>query len=324
MMAKKRITLKQDHNRSPISGNEVLRLMSDAIAFSRVSRLAIEEIEKLDADHVRYHKPIHGGRGWPAGIVWESLQTVSHFNLAISLELALKALVHMENPRQKRDTHKLSILHDSLTQSTRNRLEASWTMVDKSIPIELVALVHTKTHQSPDRPKDHKLNNLRDWFTYFDTDLQMYKKRYIWENLANEIYRHYIKDLRLFYGVFEILRILILDKAKDIGILLPDKQNDEWRQSPNFLTKSSVDGLDSFYKKSGWKKDSNDRWTKQRTDGNHILVYRPDLFWRLLIMEGENYLTVEAGRAWNSSTNLDDGKYTDPVLVAELKTNIEK
>ena len=323
-MAKKRRTSKQSYNRPLISGDEVLRLVSDAIAFSRVSSLAIEEIEKLDADHARYDKPIHGGRGWPAGIVWESLQTVSHFNLSISLELALKALIRLENPREKRDTHKLSILHDRLTPSTRNRLEAAWIMIDKSMPIELSAYVNTKTHQPPHQPKSYKLNNLRDWFAYFDTDLQMYTKRYSWENIAKEKYRHYIKDLRLFYGVFEILRILALDKARDVGILLSNKQNDEYGQSPDFLAKSSDNNLDSFYKKSGWYKDSNNRWTKQRLDGNHILIHRPDLFWQILIMEGENYLTVEVRKVWNIDKNLDDGKCTDPVLVAELKTNVTK
>lgn len=322
-MAKKRMTSKQSHNRPLISGDEVLKLVSDAIAFSRVSGLAIEEIEKLDADHTRYHEPIHDGRGWPAGIVWESLQTVSHFNLAISLELTLKALIRLENPRDRRDTtHKLSILHDRLTPPTRNRLEAAWTMIDTSVPMELVAFVHSKS--MPQSPQHCELNSLRDWFAYFDTDLQMYTKRYSWENLAKEKYRHYIKDLRLFHGLFDILRILALDKAKDIGILLPEKQNEKWRQSPNFLTKSSVDNLDSFYKKSGWHKDGNDRWMKRRLDGNHILVHRPDLFWRLLIMMGENYLTVEAGQAWGSARNLDDGKCTEPVLVAELKTSVEK
>ena len=324
-MAKKRMISKQGHNTPLISGNEVLRLVSDATAFSRVSRLAIEEIEKLDVDHARYYEPIRDGRGCPAGIVWESLQTASHFNLAISLELTLKALIRLESPRERRDTHKLSILHDRLTLSIRNRLEAAWAMIDTSMPMELVAFVHSrKMPQPPHEPNQYKFDSLRDWFSYFDTELQMYTKRYTWENIAKEKYRLYIKDLRLFYGLFEILRILVLDKARGIGILLPDGQNSKWRQSPNFLTKSAVNNLDSFYKKSGWDKDSNGRWTKQRLDGNHILVHRPDLFWEILIMEGENFLTVEVGRAWSGSMSLDDGKCTDPVLVAELTTNIVK
>ena len=220
MMAKRRITPKQGYNRPRISGNEIQRLVSDAIAFSRVSRLAIEEIEKLGADNARYHKPIHGGRGGPAGIVWESLQTASHFNLAISLELVLKALIFLENFRKRRDTHKLSILHDWLIPPTRNRLEAAWAMVDKSTPIELVAYIHAKTPQI-NKMKHYKFSSLRDWFVYFDTDLQMYTKRYSWENIAQEKHRHYIKDLRLFYGVFDILHILVLDKARDVGVLLP-------------------------------------------------------------------------------------------------------
>lgn len=319
MMAKKRTTSKKSHNRPLISGNEVLRLVNDATAFSKVSRLAIEEIEKLDADQSSYDRPIHGGRGWRAGIVWESLQTASHFNLAISLELTLKALIHLEIPREKRDTHKLSILHDRLTPSSRNRLEAAWTMVDTSMPIEFVAYVNSKKRpQPPHKPNQYKFDNLRDWFSYFDTELQMYTKRYIWENIAKEKYRLYIKDLRLFYGLFEILCVLVIDKAKGIGILLPDRQNNEWRQSPNFLTKSTVHNLDSFYKKSGWNKDSNGRWMKQRLDGNHILVHRPDLFWSFLIMEGENYLTVEARQAWIIAEAIDDNKCTDLVLAAEL------
>lgn len=322
-MAKRRMTSKQGYNRPPISGNEIQRLVSDAIAFSRVSRLAIEEIEKLGADRARYHKPIHDGRGLPAGIVWESLQTVSHFNLAISLELTLKALIRLESPRERRDTHKLSVLHDRLTSSTRNRLEAAWTMVDRSTAIELVAYIHAKTDQLH-KMKRNEFTSLRDWFAYFDSDLQMHTKRYSWENIAKENHRIYIKNLRLFYGVFYILRILVLDKARNVGILLPDKQDDELIQSPDFLAESADNNLDSFYKKSGWYKDGNDRWTKQRLDGSHILVHRPDLFWQPLIMKGENYLTVEVPQIWNIDKNLDDGKCTNPVLVAELKTNIAK
>ena len=323
-MAKKRKISRKDHGESLISGHEVIRLVSDAIAFSRISRLAVEELEKLGADQANYYKPIHGDRGWPTGIVWESLQTVSHFNLAISLELALKALIRLENPREGRDTHKLSILHDRLTPSIRNRLEAAWTMIDKSTPIEIVAYVNTNTSKSPHKLENNRLNNLRDWFDYFDTDLQMYTKRYSWENIAKEKYRHYIKDLRLFYGVFDILRILVLDKARDVGILLPDKQNDRCKQSPDFLAESADNNLDSFYKKSGWYKNGNDQWTKQRSDGNLILVHHPDLFWQILIMEGENHFTVEVPKIWSSNMNLDDGKCTDLVLVAELKTNIVK
>ena len=323
-MAKKRRISRRGHGESLISGHEVIRLVSDAIAFSRISRLAVEELEKSGADQTNYHKPIHGDRGWPTGIVWESLQTVSHFNLAISLELTLKALIRLENPREERDTHKLSILHDRLTPSTRNRLESAWTMIDKSTPIEIVAFVSTSTSKPPHKPENNRLNSLRDWFDYFDTDLQMYTKRYIWENLAKEKYRHYIKDLSIFHSVFEILRVLVFDRARDVGVLLPERQADVWKHSPNFLTVSSISDLNSFYKNSGWCKDSGGRWTKQRLDGNRVLVHCPDLFWRPLISEGENYLTVENPRILGSTKKPGSERYTDPVLVAELITGSEK
>lgn len=317
-MAKKRITSRQVRNESLISGHEVIRLMSDAIAFSRMSQLAKEDIGNLGANQVNYHKPIHGDRGWPAGIVWESLQTASHFNLTITLELALKALLHLDNPYQKMNIHELGILHDNLTLSTRNRLEAAWTMIDKSTSIEIVAFVNTSTSKTPHKPENNRLNSLRDWFVYFDTDLQMHTKRYTWENLAKEKYRHYIKDLHVFHSAFEILRVLVFDKARDVGILLPEKQNDGWKHSLNFLTKSSINNLDLFYENSGWCKDCDDRWTKQRADGNRIIVHHPDLFWRLLISEGENYFTIENRRAWFMIKRPGDEKFTDPVLVAEL------
>ena len=318
MMAKKRKISRKGHGESLISGHEVIRLVSDAIAFSRISRLAVEELEELGADQANYHKPIHGDRGWPAGIVWESLQTVSHFNLAISLELALKALMRLENPREGQDTHKLSILYDRLTPSIRNRLEAAWTMIDKSTPIEIVAFMSTSTSKPPHRPENNRLNSLRDWFDYFDSDLQMYTKRYSWENLAKEKYRHYIKDLSIFHSVFEILHVLVFDRARDVGILLPERQANVWKRSPNFLTVSSTSDLDSFYKNSGWHKDSDGRWTKRRLDGNRILVHRPDLFWRPLISEGENYLIFESPRVISSAKKIGDERYTDPVLIAEL------
>ena len=321
-MAKKTQASKQGHNKPRISGGEVLKLVSDAIAFSRVSWLAKEEIKKLGADQVDYHKPIHGDHGWPAGSVWESLQTVCHFNLATSLELTLKALIRLDRPeRQQRGPHRLSVLYDRLIPSTRNRLEAAWNMIDKSIPIELVAYV--EADRRPDPPRQSSFNSLRDWFAYFDTDLQMHTKRYSWENLAKGEYRQYIMDLRPFYDVFEILRVLVVDRARGTGILLPDSRSDEWKKSLDFLSNSLVD-LDSFYEKSGWHKDGNGQWTKLRLDGERVLVHRPDVFWKMLITEGENYLTVETGRAWSSTRNLDSGKYTDPVLVAELMADVTK
>ena len=305
------------HKGTLISGQEVLRLVSDAIAFSRTSSLVIEEVDKLGASYEDYGKPIHGDRGWPAGIVWESLQTAGHFNLSISLELMLKALLLLDRPDQRWSIHKLGTLYDSLDPRTRNRLEAAWSMIDQSKSFELVAYVSTKSRRVPSRPKNKRLYHLREWFDYFDTDLQMYTKRYSWENIAKQQYRHYISDLYVFFGLFDVLRVLVLDRAKDLELLLPSKLRNEWRRSPKFL-KSSVADLDSFYEKSGWHKDNEGRWTKRRADGNYILVYRPDLFWRVLIMDGENCLTAEAGRTLSRPVDLDGGVRSDPVLVAEL------
>ena len=321
-MAKKKRALKPGHDRLRLSGREVVRIVSDAIAFSRTAWLATEEVKKLGADQVEYHKPIHGDRGWPAGVVWESLQTVSHFNLATSLELTLKALARLDSPqREQRGRHDLSILYNRLLQSTRNRLEAAWAMIDRSAPVEFVGYIHAC--QPPGVPGPIGFNSLRDWFVYFDTELQMYTKRYSWENIAKGRYRLYIKDLRLFFGLFEILRTLVLDRARDVGILLPDKQADEWIPAPSFLAGSSVD-LEKFYRRSGWHKDGKDRWTKQRSDGCHLLVHRPDLFWKMLIMEGENHLTVETGAVWSSTMNLVSGRAKDPVLVAELMNGVAR
>ena len=310
---------KQFHKRPLISGGEVLRLVSDAIAFSKVASLATEEMVKLVANQDDYNKPIRGG-GWPGGMVWESLHTVSHFNLANSLELALKALVRLDQPQKQQNTHRLRTLYDSIDQLTKNRLDAAWTLIYKYMPIELVAYVNTKFPQPPNKPKSIALRDLKDWFLYFDTDLQMYTKRYSWENIAKEKYRHYIKDLKIFFCLFEILRALVLDRAMDRGVLSPGKESDEWRRSPDVLPDVSVDDLEPYYRRSGWHRNDRDRWKKRRTDGNHILVHRPDLFWKMLAMEGENFLTVEIGRAWSSTVNLDDGRSTAPVLVAELMT----
>lgn len=317
MAKKKKRVSNQGHKRPSISGNEVLRIVSDAIAFSKGSWLAMEETKKLGADQVDYNKPIHGDRGWPAGEVWESLQTVSHFNLAISLELALKALIRLDRPQhQQREPHNLSILYGRLAPSTRNRLEAAWTMIDSSIPVEFVGYVNA--HQRPEPPRLVDFNNLRDWLCYFDRDMQMYTKRYSWENIAKGRYRLYIKDLRLFYDLFEILRTLVLDRAKDVGVLLPDKHTDDWKRSMGYLAEASVDLEEAFYEKSGWHKDSKGRWTKKRTDGSHILVHRPDLFWKMLIEAGENFLSPENRFAWSSIMDLGSGGSTEPVFVAEL------
>ncbi len=189
-----------------MNGVQFQRLIGDARAFRQSAWLIENEILRLKARQGDL-SPIGGPTGWPSHNVWESLKTASHFNLAVSLELRLKCLLYLHDidPLRGHDGHclaKLFVQFSETDSATKARLEELFRQATQNHPFTLVAFLSTDTTDTPNGPRNRQLNTLIDFFEYMDDDVELWKKRYSWENAATGKWQHYIDDLG---GLFEFL-----------------------------------------------------------------------------------------------------------------------
>ena len=134
---------------------------------------------------------------------WLSLKSVSHFNLGISLELMLKFLLAWEKRPVSR-SHLLAGLYTDLSSRARARIQRGYsTLALNNMALQAFAL----GVEAPGSPKPRKLETVNDFFEYFDEDVWMWGKRYEWEKMNTEQWRHYMSDIRPFAGlVDEVMR----------------------------------------------------------------------------------------------------------------------
>lgn len=202
---------------------QYLRLVGDARAFLQSAGLIENEIRRLSVRQGDL-SPIGGSTGWPSHSVWESLKTVSHFNLAISLELRLKCLLHLHGiaPVTGRDGHLLAKLYDRIFESRRDtveKLESLFCQAIRNNPFELVAFLSTDSPAIPERPCDRELNGLRDFLVYMDEDVELWKKRYSWEMVAEKRWRHYVDNLDAFWEFLDATERFAAEMARKNGLV---------------------------------------------------------------------------------------------------------
>ena len=208
-----------------MNGVQYLRLVGDARAFRQSSEIIEDEIWRLNARPGDL-TPIGGSTGWPSHSVWESLKTVSHFNLAISLELRLKCFLHLHGitPVSGRDGHLLAKLYDQLdgqcdARDIREQLDELFRRAKEANAFNLVAFLSSDSPDVPEGPRDRKLNTLRDCLVYMDEDMELWRKRYSWEMASEKQWRHYMDNLDAFLVFLDTTETFATKMARQRGMV---------------------------------------------------------------------------------------------------------
>lgn len=200
-----------------MKGSLYRRLVADAKAFAQAAWLIEREIKQLDvkpADRTRV-----GGTGWPAHEVWESLKTASHFNLGIALELRMKCLLAIKLNHVPPRHHQLSNLYEQLPDNVRIKLNSLFKQVQGEEKITLEAFVNTATPATPEGPPNRDLKNLKDFCIYFDEDMKLPMKRYTWEMLSKENWRHYLSNMDWMLRFLDLSGKLAEELARKEGLV---------------------------------------------------------------------------------------------------------
>ena len=145
--------------------------------------------------------PVPGMKGRTHHDMWVSMKTVSHFNLGTALESMLKLLVFLNGSKIPRH-HLLTELHDTIPAKFQKQLESTYQASKSVVPDgwTLVAFLNTASPAlAPGSgPPNREISSLRGFFEYFDEDVILWQKRYSWELVGEERWRHYISDIAVF------------------------------------------------------------------------------------------------------------------------------
>ena len=192
-----------------MNGSEYRMLVGDARAFAQAAWLIESELRRLGASP-EHDGPIGGGStGWPSQTVWEALKTASHFNLGVAFELRLKWLLRLRDIKwpSGKEGHLLTRLFALLAPEIAGQLADLFLESTGGSAVTLRAYIHSTS--LPERPADLSLNTLQEFFEFMDGDVAMYEKRYSWERVTDQAWRHYLDDLQPF--------LEFLAKAEELG-----------------------------------------------------------------------------------------------------------
>ena len=206
-----------------MNGVQYLRLIGDARAFRQSAWLVEQEVRRLEVRQGDL-SPVGGTTGWPSHSVWESLKTASHFNLAISLELRLKCFLLLQDitPLKGFEGHCLARLYGQFgdnERSTVTRLEELFQEETTEFPFRLVAFLSTDDPTVPAGPDNRELITLKDFFSYMDEDVELWRKRYSWEHAADRQWQHYLDDLSALFAFLDKTEELATRMARERGIV---------------------------------------------------------------------------------------------------------
>ena len=206
-----------------MNGVQFLRLIGDARAFRQSAWLVEQEIRRLEVRQGDL-SPVGGPTGWPSHSVWESLKTASHFNLAVSLELRLKCLLHLVGvvPFKGFDGHSLGKLYGQFSNTEEPavaKLEELFREATTDFPFDLVAFLSTDGPRAPARPGDRELVTLADFFEYMDEDVELWRKRYLWEQATGRQWQYYLDDLSAFFAFLDKTEVMATQMAREQGIV---------------------------------------------------------------------------------------------------------
>jgi len=165
--------------------------------FKKTAALVESEIKRLNIESNNLNPVPRTGRLHKN--MWESMKTVSHFNIATALELMLKLLLFLNNKKIDRE-HRLALLYKALTSKYRRQLEGIFKESNKTYPENrIIILKNTDSEtEQPIRPQEKDISTLEKMFEYFDEDVLLWQKRYSWEFIEKKRWRHYISNISVF------------------------------------------------------------------------------------------------------------------------------
>ena len=137
--------------------------------------------------------------------MWVSMKTVSHFNLGIALELMLKLLVFL-NSMAIPAHHGLAKLHDAIPEEIQEGLEVVFQECVSVVPngFSSIAFFNSDSPQPVQSPlADRDIKTLRGFLEYFDQDVMLYLKRYSYEQIDQQEWRHYLSDISVFVELID-------------------------------------------------------------------------------------------------------------------------
>ena len=205
-----------------MNGSEYVMLVGQARAFAETVWLVESEIQRLGANP-NHKSPIGGGtKGWPSQTVWESLKTASHFNLGVALELRLKCLLKLKGATWPpgKDGHMLANLYGLLPPEIAKQLTDLFQESTGGCTITLRAFTNRfLTDKAPKRPPSMSLNTVQDFFKYMDRDMALWEKRYSWERISAQVWRHYLDDLRPFLDFLAKAEKVGANEARKAGVI---------------------------------------------------------------------------------------------------------
>ncbi len=201
---------------------QYIKLIGDARAFCQAAYFMEQEIARLGINPEDL-SPVGRTTGWPAHAVWESLKTASHFNLGIALELRLKCLLRLQSSNPG-TTHSLACLYDDIhavKPEFAKRLEDMFQQSVTDNPFRILAYCRgSDVNQQPESPRNRPINTLKDFFGYFDEDVELSTKRYAWESSSNHHkWHHYIDRLDALFCLFDSSEMLAIESARRLGLL---------------------------------------------------------------------------------------------------------
>lgn len=127
---------------------------------------------------------------------WFSIKLVSHYNLGTALELLLKLILVRANIDPPY-THTLMELYRLIPRTATPALQDMFLKCAGTMELKLVAFVKapsTPTHLPPNRPID----TIKDLLDYFDKDLKLSEKRYVWAVFEKQEWVHLIENPSVF------------------------------------------------------------------------------------------------------------------------------
>ena len=202
-----------------MNGSEYMTLVGQARAFAETAWLVESEIQRLGAspDH---ENPIGGGtKGWPSQTVWESLKTASHFNIGVALELRLKCLLQLKGTTWPpgKDGHLLAKLYSRLPPEMAKQVATLFQESTRGRTLTLRAFIRSTI--PPQRPADLSLDTVQDLFEYMDGDMALWEKRYSWETVSAQVWRHYLDDLQPLLDFVAKIENVGTDEARKAGVI---------------------------------------------------------------------------------------------------------
>ena len=192
-----------------------LKLLGDTGAF-RQSAESIEQDSRRLKVKSEDLSPIGGAAEWPSYCVWESLKSVSHFNLAIALELQLKCLLKLHDMTPSK-SHSLAahFVHLRNGQAcTAVKLEDLFRQSTNNHPFKLVAFLSTDSPKVPVGSRNRAMSTLKEFLIYMDEDVESFNKRCSWEASSSNKWQHCLDNLNAIFEFIDSTEKLAIGMAR--------------------------------------------------------------------------------------------------------------